>query len=152
MCTPYSRKVKDREIPKFTRILTLSFPSRCASTLLTDSTIFPRDRKALRSLSNTCHSLWPNAEEFERPQRSFQSTMSHHPQPPKPPLGAMWIVAICLVRNAHGHGHHNDAIPEGEGISNTMDPHPRPDPSLGYFISNRHGSWCTATSYVHSSE
>jgi len=31
----------------------------------------------------------------------------------------MWIVAICLVRSAHGHGHHNDAIPEGEGISNT---------------------------------
>lgn len=41
-----------------------------------------------------------------------------YPQPPNLLLGGIWIVAICLVRGAHSHEHHNDAIPEGDGISN----------------------------------
>lgn len=45
--------------------------------------------------------------------------MSPHPQLSRLLLGGLWIAASCLVRGTHGHEHHDDMIPESEGISNS---------------------------------
>ena len=44
--------------------------------------------------------------------------MPHHRPRLRPLLaGSLWIAISLLLRPARGHEHHDDAIPEGEGVS-----------------------------------
>jgi len=44
--------------------------------------------------------------------------MSHHRPRLRPLLaGSLWVAFSLLLRTVHGHEHHNDMIPEGDGVS-----------------------------------